>query len=187
MAEEQKTPGAEEKPATEPKTYTQDEVDALLQKEADRRVSEALKKAKKKETEAVKEAERLASMSADERHRHELEQRERAIEEKERQLALAENKAEAGKILSEKGLSLRLVDFVVAEDADTMMANITMLEKEFKASVKAEVEKRMGGSAPKRDLPPSETITRESFRKMSLAQQAELAANNLELYKQLTS
>ena len=33
---------------TEPKTYTQEEVDALLQKEADRRVTEALRKERTK-------------------------------------------------------------------------------------------------------------------------------------------
>lgn len=187
MAEEIMVPGAEQKPATEPKTYTQEELEALLQKEADKRVTEALKKAEKKKQEAIKEAERLASMSADEKHRHELEQRERAIEEKEKQLALAENKAQAGKILAEKGISLGLVDFVVAEDADTMMDNIKVLEKEFKSSVKAEVEKRLAGNAPKMDLPPSANLTRDAFRKMGLAQQQELAVNNPELYKQFTT
>lgn len=48
---------------TEPKTYTQEEVDALLQKEADRRVTEALKKAERKNQEKVKEAQKLAQIS----------------------------------------------------------------------------------------------------------------------------
>ena len=41
---------------TETKTYTQEEVNMLLQRESDRRVSEALKKAEKKNAEKVKEA-----------------------------------------------------------------------------------------------------------------------------------
>lgn len=168
------------------KTYTQEEVDALLQKEADRRVTEALKKQERKTADKVREAERLAQMNEQQKYEYQLEQREKAIAEKEKALALAENKNEASKILAEKGLSLSLVDFVVAEDADTMNDNITLLDKAFKASVKAEVEKRLGTDTPKKDLPLDQTITKEDFRKMDLNQQAELARTNPELYRQLT-
>ena len=177
--------GAEEN--TEPKTYTQEELDALLQRETDRRVTEALKKANKKNEEKVKEAQRLAQMNEEEKFRYQLEQREKAIEEKEKALALAENKNEAGKILAEKGLSLALVDFVVAEDAETMNQNISLLEKEFNKSVKAEVEKRLSSKAPKQNLPPDQTITKDVFKNMSLAQLSELSKNNPDLYKSLTS
>ena len=164
------------------KTYTEKE----LQSEVDRRVNQALNKIKKENTEKLKEAEKLARMNEQEKYAYELEQREKAIQEKERALALAENKNEASKILAEKGLSLTLVDFVVAEDAETMNANITLLEKAFKQSVKAEVEKRLGSSSPKKNLPPDEAITKESFSKMSLIKQQELARNNPDLYKSLT-
>ena len=49
----------EETTATE-KTYTQAEVEEMLQKEADRRVSQALKKAEKKNADRVREAQKLA-------------------------------------------------------------------------------------------------------------------------------
>ena len=187
MAEEivKSVEGAEEN--TEPKTYTQEEVDALLQKEADRRVSEALKKANRKNEEKLKEAQKLAQMNEQQKYEYELEQREKAIEEKEKALALAENKNEASKILAEKGLSLSLVDFVVAEDAETMNTNISLLDKAFKQSVKAEVEKRLGSSTPKKNLPPDQAITKDVFKKMSLREQAELSKNNPDLYKSLTS
>lgn len=114
-----------------------------------------------------------------------LEQREKAIAEKEKALALAENKNEAGKILADKGLSLSLVDFVVAEDAETMNSNIRLLEKAFKDSVKREVEKRLGSSAPKKNLPPDETITKEQAKKMGIRDRQQLLMNNPELYNQL--
>ena len=126
---------------TEKKSYTQAEVDEMLQKEADRRVSEALKKVERKNADKVKEAQKLAQMNEQEKYEYQLEQREKAIAEKEKALALSENKNAASKILADKGISLNLVDFVVAEDADTMNANIQLLDKAFKASVKAEVEK----------------------------------------------
>lgn len=187
--EENKTTGVEtttttENQNTEVRTYTQEEVDRLLQSESDRRVSEALKKADKKKQEAVKEAQKLAAMNEQEKYEYQLKQREEAIIAKEKALALAENKNEAGKILSEKGLSLSLVDFVVAEDADTMKANIDLLEKAFKASVKAEVEKRIGGNAPKKTV-NEETLTKEKVKKMSLGDLNKLYNENPELYRKM--
>ena len=170
---------------TETKTYTQEEVNMLLQRESDRRVSEALKKAEKKNAEKVKEAQKLAQMNENEKFQYELEQREKAIAEKEKALALAENKNIASKILADKGLSSDLVDFVIAEDAETMNSNIRLLDKAFKDSVKREVEKRLGSSAPKKNLPPDETITKEKAKKMSIIERQNLLTNNPDLYNQL--
>lgn len=170
---------------TETKTYTQEEVNMLLQRESDRRVSEALKKAEKKNAEKVKEAQKLAQMNENEKFQYELEQREKAIAEKEKALALAENKNTASQILADKGLSLSLVDFVIAEDAETMNSNIRLLEKAFKDSVKREVEKRLGSSAPKKNLPPDEAITKEQAKKMSIIERQNLLNNNPELFAQL--
>ena len=170
---------------TETKTYTQEEVDKMLQSEVDRRITSALKKQAKSNEAKIKEAQKLAQMNESEKFQYELEQREKAIAEKEKALALAENKNEAGKILADKGLSLSLVDFVVAEDAETMNSNIRLLEKEFKDSVKREVEKRLGSSAPKKNLPPDETITKEQAKKMGIRDRQQLLMNNPELYNQL--
>ena len=185
--EEKINEGVAEEETTTTKTYTQAEVDEMLQAEVDRRITSALKKQERKNAEKVKEAQKLAQMNEQEKFVYELEQREKAIAEKEKALALAENKNEASKILSEKGLSLSLVDFVVAEDAETMNTNISLLDKAFKASVKAEVEKRLGSSSPKKDLPLNEELTREKFIKMSLAEQNRLAMENPELYKAMTT
>ena len=170
---------------TETKTYTQEEVDKMLQSEVDRRITSALKKQAKSNEAKIKEAQKLAQMNECEKFQYELEQREKAIEEKEKALALAENKNEASKILADKGLSLSLVDFVIAEDAETMNSNIRLLEKAFKDSVKREVEKRLGSSAPKKNLPPDETITKEQAKKMGIRERQQLLMNNPELYAQL--
>ena len=170
---------------TETKTYTQEEVDKMLQSEVDRRITSALKKQAKSNEAKIKEAQKLAQMNESEKFQYELEQREKAIEEKEKALALAENKNIASQILADKGLSLSLVDFVIAEDAETMNSNIRLLEKAFKDSVKREVEKRLGSSAPKKNLPPDETITKEQAKKMGIRERQQLLMNNPELYAQL--
>ena len=170
---------------TETKLYTQEEVDKMLQSEVDRRITSALKKQAKSNEAKIKEAQKLAQMNESEKFQYELEQREKAIAEKEKALALAENKNIASQILADKGLSLSLVDFVIAEDAETMNANIRLLDKAFKDSVKREVEKRLGSSAPKKNLPPDETITKEKAMKMGIRERQNLLNNNPELYAQL--
>ena len=166
-------------------TMTKAELDALLQKEGDRRVSSALKKQEQKNTEKLKEAQKLAKMDADERLQYELEQREKAIEAKERELALSENRNVASKILADKGLSLDLVDFIVDEDADTMKTRIDVLDKAFKKSVKAEVEKRLGGTSPKKTQVDTNTLTKDQFNKLSLAELQKLMKEEPELYNSM--
>ena len=168
------------------KTYTQSEVDALLQSEVDRRITSALKKQQQKNDAKVREASKLAAMSEQQRYEYELEQREQAIAAKERELALAENKAEASKILAEKGISPLLVDFVVTDTADEMNKNIKLLESEFKKAVKAEVEKRLAGNTPKKGLPTDNAITKEDFMKMSFSEMMELKQSNPEIYAELS-
>ena len=167
-------------------TFTQEDLDALLQKSGDKRVTAALKTAEKKNADKIKEAQKLAQMNEQQRYEHELKQREEAIAEKERALAIAENTNTASKILAEKGLSLNLVDLVIAEDADTMNDRIQKLDKAFKASVRAEVEKRLGTGAPQKNLPPDDAITKDTFKKMTLMQKQELFQTNPELYKSLS-
>ena len=167
------------------KTYTQEEVEALLQAETDRRVTSALKKAELKNAARIKEAEKLAQMNEQEKYEYQLRQREQAIADKEKELALMENKNEASKILAERGISLALVDFIVADDAETMKANIDTLDKAFKASVKAEVEKRLASSAPKKNFVDTDAMTKERFNKMSVREQQELLRNNPDLTQAL--
>lgn len=163
--------------------FTREELDKLIQSKTDQRLAQALKTVERKNAEKVKQAEKLAKMSESEKFQFELEQREKAIAEKEHQLALAENKTEASKILAEKGLSVALVDFVVAEDAETMMENIKLLDDEFKKCVKNEIEHRLQTTTPKKNLPVE--MTKESFQKLSIVERTQLLRNNPELYNKL--
>lgn len=163
-------------------TMTQSELQMLLQKEGDKRVSAALKKQESKNAEAVK----LAAMNEQEKFTYQLEQREKAIAEKEHQLQMAELKNEATKILNEKGLALDLVDFVLTEDAESMNKRISLLDKTFKNAVKSEVEKRLSGNAPVKSAEVIGGLTKQQFAKMTLAEQAKLAIDQPEVYKSLT-
>lgn len=164
-------------------TYTLEEVQELLQKEGDRRVSMLQKKYEKQKAEAIKEAEKLARMNEEDKYKYELEQREKKIAEKEKQIALMENRAEASKALASRGISIDLVDLVVSEDADDMMANIKKLEDEFKKSVNAEVTKVLGGDKTPARSSETKEMTREEFGKLSILQQSELLRSNPDKYE----
>lgn len=177
----------EGKPEGEPKEekkYSQQELDEIIQRESDKRVSQALKTVERKNAEKMRESAKLAAMNEDQKRIYELEQREAAIAQKEKELALVENKSVASSILIEKGLSAKLVDFVVAEDADEMNEKIKLLDKEFKACVKAEVEKRLGSNAPKKTQ-ADDALTKDAFKKMSLAEKQQLYKDSPEIYKSL--
>lgn len=166
------------------KTYSQADVDKMIEEGRKKATEEAEREAERRYNKKQKESERLSQMNEEEKRAYQLEQREKAIEAKEQELALAENKAVATSILVEKGLSPNLVNFVVAVDADDMNNNIKLLEKEFKACVKAEVEKRIGKHSP-RKTDNDDTVDRDTFNKMPLHKQQELYRSNPELYKQL--
>lgn len=168
------------------RTYTQAEVDALLQQEGDRRVSSALKKQEAKMEARLKEAQKVAQMNEQQKYEYELSQREKLVAEKEKELALAEMKNTASKILSEKGISLSLVDFVVNEDADVTTNNIKILDKAFKQSVKEEVERRLSSKVPLKSLPTDNSgITKEQFAKLSISELAQLKQEQPELFNEL--
>lgn len=171
----------------EVKTYTQEEVDKLLQQEADRRVTSALKKQAEKFEREKAESEKLRDMDEQQRKEYEYEKKVKELEDKEREFNLMQNKLEASKIMGEHGLPVSFVDYIVAEDAETMMANITNFETQWKAAVADAVSARIAQPAPKGSNVSQTGLTKEAFKKMSLAQQSEIYRTNPELYKQLTA
>lgn len=168
-------------------TYTKAEMEALLQKESDRRVTEALKKAEKNTAKKISEAEKLAKMSEAEKYEYNLAEREKFIADKERQLSLSENKVTALTIMSEKGIPSTLIDFIVTEDADEMMSNINLFQNEIAKAVRLEVSKRMASGNPKKGIGSDATITKEAFKKMSVTEMTKLSNENPELFNKLVA
>ena len=117
------------------KTYTEAEVQALLQQEADRRVSSALKKQQKQFESKMEEAEKLRTMDDNQRKEYEYQQKVQELERREHEFTITQNKLEATKVLSARGLPVEFVDYIVADDAETMMENINTFEKMFKSAV----------------------------------------------------
>ena len=171
-------------PATgeETKTYTADEVMALLQSESDKRVTAALKKQQAKYEKQLS----LSKLDGDERAKAEKDNRIAELEEQLAQFQIERNKSELKSVLSSRGLSAEFADIIaINDDIEASQANIDKLDKLFKAAVKAEVEKRLAGNAPKGNGSAPAEITKESAMKMSMAQLQELEKQNPELFAKL--
>ena len=166
----------------EVKTYTQDEVIALLQSETDKRVTAALKTQQKKYEKQLS----LSKLDGDERAKAEKDNRIAELEEQLAQFQVERNKSELKSVLSTRGLSAEFADIInISDDIETSQANIDKLDKLFKAAVKAEVEKRLAGNAPKGNGGAPAEITNEAARKMSLAEISELKEKQPEVYNKL--
>lgn len=172
--------------SAEGKVYTQAELEKLIQAESDRKVSLAQSRWQKETSKKLTEAEKLAKMSEEDKFKYQLEQKELELAAKEKEFALKSNKIEAMKVLSQKQIPAELVDFVVSEDAETMMANINLLDKHIKEIVAAQVKTKLAGSAPKASTSSTEALTPESFNKMTYSQRMEIYSSNPELYKKLS-
>ena len=166
----------------ETKTYTQEEVLALLQSETDKRVSQALKTQQKKYEKQLS----LSKLDGDERAKAEKDNRIAELEEQLKEFTIERNKSELKSVLSTRGLSAEFADILnIGDDIEAAQANIDKLDKLFKAAVKAEVEKRLAGNTPKGNGAGTAEITKEAAKKMSMAELDKLARENPELFAKL--
>lgn len=164
------------------KTYTQDEVLALLQSETDKRVSQALKTQQKKYEKQLS----LSKLDGDERAKAEKDNRIAELEEQLAQFTIERNKSELKSVLSTRGLSAEFADIIsITDDIETSQANIDKLDRLFKAAVKAEVEKRLAGNAPKGNGSSNAELTKEDAKNMSVIERQKLYNTNKELYNKL--
>lgn len=172
---------------TEVKTYTQEEVMALLQSETDKRVTAALKTQQKKFDKQLS----LSKLDDDAREKAMKDERIKELEDMLKERDIANNKSELKSVLSARGLSAEFADIItISDDIEESQARIDVLDKLFKAAVKNEVERRLAasGGTPKASVSHnSGEITKDQFRKMGIAEQAKLAKDYPEIYKKLTT
>lgn len=135
--------------------------DALLrerdfQSEFDRRVSRALETARGKwarETEmrieqARAEAEARARMTGEERMAHDFARREAQLNAREQEILGRELRAEAARMIQERGLPMELAGAMNYSSMENMEESLNSIGEAFAAAVQAGVEQRMRGSVP---------------------------------------
>lgn len=168
---------------TTEKMYTAEEVEKLMQANADRRVNQALAK-QKREYEK-----KLSLTSLDESKRAEAEKDLRIQELQEQLVAFQKekNKSEIKSVLGSRGLNAEFADLlVITEDAEENQSAINKFDKLFKAAVSAEVNKRLAaaGNVPKSGV-SEEKITKDKAKRMSMSELNKLAETNPSLFAEI--
>ena len=161
-------------------------INQMIQSESDRRTNQALKKERAKHQKELS----LANLDGVEREKAEAANRIAELEEQVKAFTIEKNKSELKSVLSSRGLSAEFADYLaIGEDITENQRTIDAIDKLFKAAVKTEVEKRIAatGATPRGSNFTNSEVSLETFRKMSLAEQAALYNSNPELYKKLTN
>ena len=170
------------------------EYDAALQKEADRRVAQAVKKREvehqkelEKETaKARKEAEELAKLSESERMKVEKEREEMTLAKQREELTKERREFEKERLMlqAEKELAIRSLNpgaakWVLGEDAEETLENIMAYEEFHQKDVESTVNERLKSKTPKLGTSGKKAFfTRAQVESMS---QTEVNANLAEI------
>lgn len=131
------------------KTFTNEELGQKLSAER-KKLKEQFEKEKADAiADALKEAERKAKLTEDQKAAEAQKEAQEALDKREQEITLRERKAEAIETLTDKGISPKLVDFVVDVDADKTAKNIDTLTEVFNKAVEEGVKAKLAGSTPK--------------------------------------
>ena len=173
----------EEEKTTE-KTFTQSQLDEIIQKEK----AKAKRSAEKEYQAKMDEAEKLRKMNEVQKAEYEQEKQRAYIAELEAKINRSGLEREASKMLSEGGIVAdeKILGLVVKDTAESTQEAV----EGFVALVNELADKKVGeklkGKTPKKmeDTSAGE-ITKEQFNKMGYQSRNELLQNNPELYHKL--
>lgn len=189
--EEQNINTPTEETSEEVKTYTAEEVDALLQSEADRRVTSAMKKKEREIAALKKQIENEKTLSQLDEESRATAEKDMKIAELENQLKdfqLAQTKNEVMKVLGARGLSAEFADMLdIGTDAEEAQQMIDSFDKLFKKEVAREVKARLAetSAVPQIADAMSGKMTKEKFNSLPIAEQQAMYDSDPELVKNL--
>lgn len=127
------------------KTFTQAEVDAII----DKRFAREKAQYEKQLSEKLSEAQRLAKMNAEQKAAYEKEQAEKKLSEREALITMRELKAEAKETLASKGLPCELSECLDYSDAEKCNKSIEAISKAFQSAVSKAVDDKLRQPPPK--------------------------------------
>lgn len=193
MAEEIKEPvvepeieqasGQEEEKTTE-KTFTQSQLDEIIQKEK----AKAKRSAEKEYQAKMDEAEKLRKMNEVQKAEYEQEKQRAYIAELEAKINRSGLEREASKMLSEGGIVVddKILSIVVKDTAESTQEAVEGFVALVNELADKKVSEKLKGKTPKKmeDTSAGE-ITKEQFNKMGYQSRNELLQNNPELYHKL--
>ena len=189
MAEETNTEVVETETVDNPetteadKTFTQDELDHIVQERVKRAVAKAQKDAEDKIKQAQSEGERLAKLTKDERAKEEEAKRLADLEAREKAIAVKELRIETQSLLSDEGLPIEFLDVVMADTAESVKENIASIRKVFDEAVEKRVNERLTQDKPRLGSTAGAMSKAEIMAVKDVSERQKLIAENLELFR----
>ena len=141
----------EQKHEGQEKVYTQEEFEKKLSQMKAQWEKENEEKILSERDDAAK----MATMSADERARAEMEKRQKAFDAERSQYMLEKMEFEAGKELAKHNLPLSFAKLLSGNDIDDTISNIDNFKHEFLKAVEAALAERLKGATPKTGNAPA--------------------------------
>lgn len=173
----------EEEQTTE-KTFTQSQLDEIIQKEK----AKAKRSAEKEYQAKMDEAEKLRKMNEVQKAEYEQEKQRAYIAELEAKINRSGLEREASKMLSEGGIAVddKILGIVVKDTAERTQEAVDSFVALVNELADRKVGEKLKGKTPKKmeDTSAGE-ITKEQFNKMGYQSRNELLRNNPELYHKL--
>ena len=173
----------EEEKATE-KTFTQSQLDEIIQKEK----AKAKRSAEKEYQAKMDEAEKLRQMNEAQKAEYEQEKQRAYIAELEAKINRSGLEREASKMLSEGGIAVddKILGLVVKDTAESTQEAVESFVALVNELADKKVSEKLKGKTPKKmeDTSAGE-ITKEQFNRMGYQSRNELLQNNPELYHKL--
>ena len=163
----------------EGKKYTDEEVDALIE----RKFAEWQKKHEKQQAKRD-EAERLKNMSDQERKDHEMEELRKQVSALQKKETMAKMSTTARSMLSAKGITVddALVGMLISEDADATKSAVDAFIVAFQDVVSKAVKDALKGEAPRKG--GASKLTKEQIMKVKdRAERQRLIQENMNLFK----
>lgn len=128
----------------ETKTFTQEELDKIVQG----RIAKERKAWEKQLEEQQTEAQKLETMSEKEKKKYQEEKRIKDLDDREAAITRRELVAQAKVQLADKGIPTELAEILILTDADSCKKSIETVEKAFQSAVEKAVEEKIKGREP---------------------------------------
>ena len=158
----------------EEKTFTQEELDKILNKK--------FAQWQKKTEEAKAEAERKAKLTEAEK----LAEERKEFEAMKKQFEYEQRVNSTSKVLASNNLPIQFADFLIAENDEATTQRVDLFKNAFNEALEKAISERLKGRTPKISANKNIEVTKEQFNKMDLVQRQKLFVENRELYDKLS-
>lgn len=170
---------------TTEKTFTQAELDEMIQREK----AKAKRAAEKEYKAKMDEAEKMRDMNEVQKAEYEAKKQADYIAELEAKINRSGLEKEASKLLSEGGMIAddKILNFVVKDTAEDTLEAVNSFTALVNDLADKKVSEMLKGKTPKKvEQTTSAGITQEQFNRMSYRAQLDLQRNDPELYEKLS-